>query len=98
MTVKAMIRPLNFEGFNIPEHTQGALSRYIEDGYQPGGFLTSVLCNDLMGAVARADGENIWALKDICQFVYNCVPSDAWGSAAKMDAYMEKVWAMKEGK
>lgn len=97
MTVKAMIRPLDFEGYNIPIHTQGALSRYVEEGYMPGGFLTAVLCNDLMGAIARADGENIHAIKEICMFVYNRIPADAWGNAEKMRTYTKKVWDMKEG-
>ena len=105
MTVKAMIRPLDFTGYcgetfkdlYVPPHTQGALRRYVEEGYMPGGFLTAVLCNDLFGAVARADDENIQSLKDITTFVYNRMPSDSWGSAEKMRAYTEKVWAMKEG-
>lgn len=105
MTVKAMIRPLDFtdyEGKNygdpyVPEHTQGALRRYVEEGYNPGGFLSAVLCNDLMGAVARADSENIRALKDICMFVHNRLPSDCWGSAANMAAWTEYIWKMKSG-
>ena len=43
----------------IPEHTKGALDRYVDHGLEPGGFLTAVLTNDLFGAVARADSENI---------------------------------------
>ena len=103
MTVKAMIRPLDFSGYEgvkgtdlyIPPHTQGALRRYVEEGYMPGGFLTAVLCNDLFGAVARADDENIQCLKDITTFVYNRMPADAWGSAQKMRDYTKKVWDMK---
>ena len=99
MTVHAMIRPLDFEGYDdIPAHTQGALSRWVEHGYWPGSFLTAVLCNDLMGAVGSADAHNIRALKAISTFVYNRIPADAWGSAEKMRVYADHVWAMKEGK
>ena len=105
MTVKAMIRPLDFTGYSgekfgdpyVPEHTQDTLRRYVEDGLYPGSFVTAVLCNDLFGAISRADSMNASALKDICLFVYNRMPADSWGSAEKMRAWVEKVNAMKEG-
>jgi hypothetical protein len=94
MTSEAMIRPLDFRDYeSIPEHTQGALRRYVENGLEPGGFLTAVLCNDLMGAIGRADWRNAAALKEIAQFVYNEIPGNCWGSYVKMVAYMDAVQA-----
>jgi hypothetical protein len=90
MTVMRMIRPLDFTDYTmIPEHTQGALHRYVEQGLEPGGFLTSVLTNDLMGAISRADSDNIRVLKDICTFIYNNVPSNAWGNSDKVHAWID---------
>ena len=97
MTVKAMLRPLNWADYDIPHHTQDALNRYYEDGLMPGGFLTAVLCNDLFRAVATADSWNIHHIKDICMFVYNEMPAKAWGSAERMRAWTEQVTAMKNG-
>ena len=77
----------NYPG--IPDHTRGAIERYVFDRREPGGFLTAVLCNDLMAAVARADGQNILALKEICQFVYNEVPGSAWGSPKKVANWLD---------
>lgn len=62
----------------IPEHMRDAVRRYVEDGIEPGGFLKAVLCNDLKGAVIRADNINkknivnwvhfvIWELPGLCQ-------------------------------
>lgn len=82
---------LNFDGYNLPWHTEGALQRYVEQGLFPGGFLTAVLCNDLFGAVARADESNLAALPEIVKFVYNQVPADAWGSAEAMRNYCRKL-------
>lgn len=90
MTVHAMIRPLDFTGYNIPDHTQGAIRRYVEQGLMPGGFLEAVFLNDLMSAVGRADSQNIYALKDICMFVYNEMPAKAWGSRELMEAWCAK--------
>lgn len=73
----------------VPEHTRGAIERYVFDRLEPGGFLTAVLCNNLMGAVGRADSENILALKDICQFIYNEVPSVAWGSEKNIAKWLD---------
>lgn len=77
----------NYPG--VPDHTRGALERYVFDRYEPGGFLTAVLCNDLMAAIARADSQNIQALKDICQFIYNEIPSNAWGSPKNIANWLD---------
>lgn len=88
---------LDFSAYDdIPYHTQYELRAWVEKGYFPGSFLTGVLCNDLFAAVGSADAQNIKALKAITTFVYNRVPADAWGSAAKMRAYAKKVWDAKE--
>jgi hypothetical protein len=72
----------------IPEHTRGALLRYRDKGYEPGGFLASVLANELMGAVSRADGENKHVLKEICNWIYHRMPSSSWGNSDKVEAWI----------
>ena len=73
----------------IPAHTLAALDRYINHRILPGGFLTAVLSNDLFGAVARADRANKLALSEICQYIYNEVPGNAWGSADSVYRWVE---------
>ena len=80
---------LNFSGYNVPVHTQGALERYIVNGYEPGGFLLAVLSNDRVGAMSRADYENRYALFDICNWIYNCAPRACHGSMEKVYAYID---------
>jgi hypothetical protein len=88
---------LDFSTYDdIPYHTQYELSAWVEKGYFPGSFLTAVLCNDLFAAVGSADALNIKALQAITTFVYNRVPTDAWGSAEEMRAYAKKVWYANE--
>lgn len=79
---------LNFSGFNIPQHTQEALQRYIVHGILPGDFLMSVLKNDLMGAVARADHENSQCLRDIAAWVYMRAPGNSWGDRDTIREYV----------
>lgn len=78
---------------NIPEHTRGALLRYRDKGYEPGGFLASVLANDLMGAVSRADSENKHVLKEICNWIYMRMPSSSWGNADKVETWISHAGA-----
>lgn len=76
----------DYEG--VPEHTRGALLRYRDHGLSPGGFLTSVLTNDLFGAIGRADSENSRAIKDICAWVRWRMPAIAWGNDDRVDNWI----------
>lgn len=93
--VFALIRPLDFSEYIVPLHTQEALTNYVQHGYMPGGFLTALLCNDLMGAVARADHINKQNLANIASFVFNEMPADSWGSLERMEAWCKKIHSMK---
>ncbi len=64
----------------IPQHTREALDRYVNDKIPIGGFLLAVLSNDLFGAIGQADRENRAALADICEYIYNELPGNCWGS------------------
>jgi hypothetical protein len=97
MTVHAMIRPAVFDGYRVPEHTQDALRNYVEHGLEPGSFLTAVLTNDLFGALGRADYMNKVYLEEICRWIYNEIPADAWGSREAVDLWIERIRLLKSG-
>ena len=84
---------MNFDYYDIPEHTRGALERYVHHGLMPGDFLVSVLTNDLFGALGRADKQNLMALRDICMFVYDEMPSNSWGTREKVEAFCKDIMA-----
>ena len=69
-----------FLGYRLPPHTQESLDLYAEEKVAPGGFLKAVLCNDLSGAVSRADSRNLENLPAIVAYVYNRLPMACWGS------------------
>ena len=77
----------------IPEHCRDGMRQWIEQGEQPGDFLSAVLCNNLSRAVGRADGVNRAALHNYVKFLYNDIPSAAWGSWEACRA-----WAARFGK
>ena len=67
----------------LPEHMRDGMKRYIERGIEGGSFMTAVLCNDLMGALGKADEINRDRLWDYGNFLYNEAPSSCHGSPAK---------------
>lgn len=66
----------------IPDHMRDGLRCHILQGRPTGGFLAAVLCNDLVGAFARADSENRHLIGDYCAFLQKwCGTVPCWGSA-----------------
>jgi len=65
----------------IPPHMRDAVIHYVCDGVPPGGFLTALLSNDLMGAFGKADSTNIDNMKNWVIFIYNYLPQNSHGSA-----------------
>ena len=52
-----------FDGYEaIPELLRGGITRYVEHGIKPGGFLTAVVMNDLETATRRADPQSLEVL------------------------------------
>jgi hypothetical protein len=74
----------------LPEHMRDAMKLYLEDRISPGSFLRAVLENNLSEAVSRADHINLGYLSNIVSFCYNDIPSAAWGSPEKVEAWLKK--------
>lgn len=71
----------------LPEHMRYSIQGYIDRGQPVGGFLTALLSNDLMEAFARADDQNIAAMKAWVKFLYNHAPNGCHGSSDKVVAW-----------
>ena len=64
----------------IEESTIQSINDYVTRGFDPGGFVTAVLANDLMSALGRADMENRLTIWVICNYVYNEIGASLHGS------------------
>lgn len=72
----------------IPLNILNSLKHYVWFGQPPGDFVRAVLCNDLLSAIGRADEASLVAIKPICQYVYNALPSECHGSAQKVGCHI----------
>jgi len=61
-----------------------SLENYLMRGILPGGFLTAVLCNNLLLAASRADHWNRARLADIIETIVWNIPQEAWGNWEKI--------------
>ena len=73
-----MIRYTDIDTGN--EWLDQSLENYLMHGYEPGGFLTSVLANDLYLATGRADHWNKQNLPRIVNEVVHRMPDWSYGS------------------
>jgi len=74
----------------LPEHMQEGAKLYVERGIEPGGFMRCVLENSLVDAAAKADSINRKHLFEWATWLYSNCPSEAWRTAAKVDAWIEQ--------
>ena len=70
------------------EEIKATLGRYVKDKIPTGGFLEAVLSNDLVGAVGRADSENIQRIPEIVKYIYNNLPSNCWGDTETVTKWL----------
>ena len=77
----------------IPSHTKEALDSYFLKGYEPGGFLMSILTNNLYGAVTSADVANRHAIWEIVKWLTTdpIVPIHSWGTKDHVSNWLDDV-------
>jgi hypothetical protein len=79
---------LTLIGIMMPPAILQGLKHYRDHRLAPGGFLRAVLQNDLEGAVGRGDVNSLAALQEIVMWMRWDLPASAWGSPAKVRAWL----------
>lgn len=72
----------------IPAHMLYKLNQYVLHGCPLGGFLAAVVAFDL-GAIGRADQDNLEAIVDYYYYAVNYMPERCVGSYEKVRAWQE---------
>jgi len=74
----------------IPVLTYQGLVAYRDKHDVPGGFIASVLCNDLSSAFSFADLDNAASMGSIIGWTRANLPGDIWGSPDKVIEHLKK--------
>lgn len=89
------IHPVFKETFShypdISDLTQETLWNYLAYGLPPGGFITSVLENDFIMALSRADA--FWTtkgLRNLAKWLGQYMPGEAFGSREAIEQWKAK--------
>ena len=72
------------------ERMRPGILRWIENGIMPGSFLTTIIENDLKGAISSADIENSCMISSYVHFFYNHAPGGCWGSKERVIEWKNK--------
>lgn len=75
--------------YRIPAHMMEGVMAYVIDGKPSGGFLMAMLSGDYMHAAGAADQANRYAFHGWFGFLYNCLPSGAYGSPESVASWMK---------
>lgn len=79
-----------FERSELPEYMLEPFLEFAIFGNEPGAFLCALLQNNLTASAIHADDNNKPLLHVWAQFLYNSLPSTAWGSPEKMTAWIQR--------
>lgn len=72
----------------IQEVIFSALKRYIFHHIVPGGYLRSVLENNLHEASSRGDSVSWDGVRVLVSYIYWQLPGQSWGSREKVDEWV----------
>ena len=73
---------------NIHLDCQEAIFNYLVYGWEPGGFLTAVMANDLHRAATVADVENVKRLAHVARFVVYALPHGCYGNYDQVKTWL----------
>lgn len=79
-----------YRKWRITSHMMESIKLYVSKGIEPGHFLSAVMCNDFVKAIMYADDTNIQNLPAFGAYLYNEVPSNAWGSYENFEFWVRK--------
>jgi hypothetical protein len=78
-----------FDHHQIPNHTRESLVNYLIKGWEPGGFVTSMLAMDMERAVYAADFVNGPNMQQIARWIIEYCPRSSWGDYETVNYWIE---------
>lgn len=78
---------MEYAGVVFSDDFKGSIERYLEFGYEPGGFATAMLARDFERALYAADVHNRKVFWGIAMWIRNRMPEESWGSYQQVEAW-----------
>lgn len=75
--------------WNVPKDFVEPMYNYLIHGFEPGGFFSGWYANDASSIVRSHPANTVEALKNLMKWMLNVMPSRAWGSHAKVGAWLQ---------
>ena len=75
--------------WRVPRDFAEPMYNYLVYGFEPGSFFKGWYANDATSIVHSHAANTVGALKDLTKWMINCLPPDAWGSYAAVDAWIK---------
>lgn len=82
---------LKFGYYELPQHFCETIEHFLVRGYEPGGFVTSMLAKDYERALCIADTANRQRFWHIATWIKDTMPEGSWGSYEAVDAWCHDV-------
>lgn len=80
-----------FDHHQIPNHTRESLVNYLMKGWEPGGFVESMLAMDMERAVYAADFVNGANIQSIARWIIEYCPRESWGSYEQVTNWLNDI-------
>ena len=78
----------SLEYWSVEREYVDPMYNYLVHGFEPGSFLLGWYANDAMAIVHSHPGNSVESLKNLSNWMINCMPNTAWGSYPKVDAWL----------
>ena len=75
--------------WRVPRDFAEPMYNYLVHGFEPGGFFKGWYANDATSIIRGHPANTVEALKNLTKWMMNCLPPDAWGSHAAVDAWIK---------
>lgn len=75
--------------WRVPRDFAEPMYNYLVGGFEPGGFFKGWYANDATSIIRSHPANTVDALKNLTKWMMNCLPPDAWGSHAAVNAWIK---------
>lgn len=78
----------SMEYWHVEREFAEPMYNYLVHGFHPGDFFLGWYANDATAIIRSHPANTVEALKNLTNWMINCMPSTAWGSYVKVEKWL----------